>query len=71
MALKAITINDLWHACVAQRKKGNGNKTIVVASDEEGNSFNEIYFTFTDDRETKELCQINSNKDIDKVILLG
>ena len=46
--MKAITIDQLWKACVEERKKGNGKKTILMASDEEGNS----------DRASHQLCRL-------------
>ena len=45
--MKEITINDLWKACVEERKKGNGKKKILVPSDEEGNSYNAMYYLFS------------------------
>lgn len=45
--MKEITINDLWKACVEERKKGNGKKKILVPSDEEGNSYNAMYHLFS------------------------
>ena len=45
--MKAITIDQLWKACVEERKKGNGKKTILVAGDEEGNSFHPMHYLFT------------------------
>ena len=45
--MKEITINDLWKACVKERKKGNGKKKILVPSDEEGNSYNAMYYLFS------------------------
>ena len=37
--MKYITVNELWKACVEERKKGNGKKIILVATDEECNSY--------------------------------
>ena len=52
--MKQITINDLWKACVEERKKGNGKKKILVSSDEEGNSFNPLYYLFTPTKDPNE-----------------
>ena len=45
--MKAITIDQLWKACVEERKKGNGKKTILMSSDEEGNSYQPMHYLFT------------------------
>lgn len=69
--MKAITIDQLWKACVEERKKGNGNKTILVAGDEEGNSFHPMRYLFTPmSNEFKSLVyRYDGNKD--NCIILG
>ena len=69
--MKAITIDQLWKACVEERKKGNGKKTILVASDEEGNSFHPMRYLFTPmSNEFKSLVyRYDGNKD--NCIILG
>jgi len=44
---EAITIDELWALCVAERKKGNGKKKILISSDDEGNSYHQLFFGFT------------------------
>ena len=44
---KVLTIQDLFEACKKEMKKGNGNKHILISSDEEGNWYHELYFLFT------------------------
>lgn len=69
--MKAITIDQLWKACVEERKKGNGKKTILVAGDEEGNSFHPMHYLFTPmSNEFKSLVyRYDGNKD--DCIILG
>ena len=69
--MKAITIDQLWKACVEERKKGNGKKTILVAGDEEGNSFHPMNYLFTPmSNEFKSLVyRYDGNKD--NCIILG
>ena len=69
--MKAITIDQLWKACVEERKKGNGNKTILVAGDEEGNSFHPMRYLLTPmSNEFKSLVhRYDGNKD--NCIILG
>lgn len=45
---KAITVNELVRLCKAQIKKGNGNKKILISSDDEGNEYHELFYDFTD-----------------------
>jgi len=44
---KAYTINDLKKAVDVQISLGNGNKRILVSSDDEGNEYHELLFLFT------------------------
>ena len=69
--MKAITIDQLWKACVEERKKGNGKKTILVAGDEKGNSFHPMRYLFTPmSNEFKSLVyRYDGNKD--NCIILG
>lgn len=45
--MKALTIKDLKRACEEEIRKGNGNKTIMISSDDEGNSYHYLWFAFT------------------------
>ena len=45
--MKALTINDLLKECQKQIKEGNGNKTIMISSDDEGNSYHYLWYSFT------------------------
>lgn len=44
---KVITIDELYKSLVAERKKGNGKKKILLSADDEGNGFHECFFTIT------------------------
>lgn len=69
--MKAITIDQLWKACVEERKKGNGKKKILVADDEEGNSFRPMHYLFTPmSNEFKSLVS-RYDGDKDDCIILG
>jgi len=41
--MKALTLNDLAKWCNTAIKEGHGEKTIIVAGDDEGNYFRCIY----------------------------
>lgn len=45
--MKALTIKDLKKACEEEIRKGNGNKTIMISSDDEGNSYHYLWYAFT------------------------
>lgn len=55
-----MTVKQLLGACQHQIARGNGNKEVFVAKDEEGNEFVPIYYEFTD-----------SKDDIDAYISMG
>lgn len=70
-----MTVYDLLEACQKQIKKGNGNKTILVADDNEGNGFHELGFLFTDDKDFIEdiIDEVydTSETNPDKIVILG
>ena len=45
--MKALTINDLYKECQKEIKKGNGNKTIMISQDDEGNGYHYLWYSFT------------------------
>lgn len=45
--MKALTIKELYDECQKQIAKGNGNKTIMISSDDEGNSYHYLWYSFT------------------------
>lgn len=71
----ALTINDLWKACIEQRKRGNGNKKILISTDDEGNGYHGLFFSFIDTK--NEIEQVRSwgafhdNVATEDVVLLG
>ena len=46
--MKAVTINELAKALQRQIKNGNGNKKILLSSDDYGNQYHEMFFTVTE-----------------------
>lgn len=42
-----ITIAVLKRLCEEQIKNGNGNKKILISSDDEGNGFHELFYAFS------------------------
>lgn len=45
--MNTITINELKKFVDRQVKLGNGNKKILLSSDDEGNEYHEMFFGFT------------------------
>lgn len=45
--MNAITVKDLEQACAKQIKNGNGDKVIMISSDDEGNSYHYLWYLFT------------------------
>lgn len=60
--MKALTIKDLALACAREIKKGNGNKTIMISSDDEGNSYHYLWYAFTDMKTMEESIEICGKK---------
>lgn len=72
--MKQLNIKDLYKICKAEIAKGNGNKKIIVSSDEEGNSFRGLYCGFsTIDLEYKDLYEIieSESTEPESIIILG
>lgn len=46
-----MTVKQLFGACQQQISRGNGNKEVFVAKDEEGNEFVPLYYEFTDSKD--------------------
>ena len=61
--MKALTIKDLYDECQKQIKLGNGNKIIMISSDDEGNSYHYLWYAFTTIEEMEKPIKI-PNKEI-------
>ena len=44
--LKQFTIEDLYRACEAEIKAGNGDKKVLISDDEEYNGFHQLNYGF-------------------------
>ena len=45
---KGITIEQLFHECSKQLKAGNGKRHIMISGDDEGNSYHELFYGFSE-----------------------
>lgn len=62
-----MNVYELLDACKEQIDKGNGDKYIYISQDDEGNSFHQLLYLFTDDEETVDSYGLNP----DDTVLLG
>lgn len=60
--MKPITVKDLMHECVRQVDKGNGNKVIMISSDDEGNSYHYLWYLFTTIEEMEEPIKLKDKE---------
>jgi hypothetical protein len=58
--MKPLTINELYKDCQKQIKKGNGDKVIMISSDDEGNSYHYLWYSFTDMKTMEEPVKLGS-----------
>ena len=75
---KPLTIRQLYNECKAQMLRGNGDKVIMISSDDEGNCYHYLWYSFCDAKEILEDpdCYMGSDFDkdiaeVDDTIILG
>lgn len=67
-----IKVQDLYYMCKKQVEKGNGGKKILISADDEGNSYHELIYEFTEDLEDfKDLIYCVNEEDLKDYIILG
>lgn len=82
MLNRPITISQLKKFCEEQIINGNGNKSIMISSDDEGNNYHYLWFAFTTIEEYEKPIEYNGvkiqcdfewcdQKEKDKIIILG
>lgn len=70
--LKQLTIKDIYIYCKEQIYRGNENKIVMTANDEEGNGFHYMYFGFSSVEEAGAEEYIDENiADKENTIILG
>lgn len=69
----AITVKELLSACRKQVDKGNGDKVVLITSDDEANAYHTLFCLFTDDKEEIESAStlFQDSNDPNDVVLLG
>ena len=67
----AMTVNELLNECKKLKQEGFGDYQIYISSDDEGNDFHALYYSFlTDPEEIKKFLYRRTNNN-DNVVLLG
>lgn len=51
--MKALKVKDLYEIVKHEIDKGNGNKTIMISNDDEGNGYHYLWYAFTDGNEMR------------------
>lgn len=76
--MEQLTVKKLYLLLAQEVQKGNGDRTIVVADDNEGNSFHGLFYGITSDvTDIKEAVEYSNGiydsreKDPNKIVILG
>lgn len=73
--MNGVTIKDLFALISEQMARGNGDKTILISRDDEGNGFHTLFYGFEDDKSTinefSSYGLIECGTDLDSIVLLG
>ena len=70
---KGLTVKELLYYCQIQIARGNGDKHILITTDDEGNAYHTLFYGFQDDPEdiNYALEIEHDNHTADEVVLLG
>lgn len=72
---KGITVAELYKACAELMNKGLGDKCIQISSDDEGNSFHSLFYSFTTIAENVksfvDAGLVPDGLSVDEIVLLG
>ena len=69
-----ITVNELFELCKDQIEEGNGEKHVLISSDDEGNNFHTLFFGFTDEPEEIQYLlefEHDGTHTVDNCVILG
>ena len=73
--MQGITVRELKKLVDEQIKEGNGNKTVLISRDDEGNGFHTLYYGFTDDQADLDMLYteglFDDNNNPKTVVILG
>ena len=60
--MKPITVKQLYKECEKQIKLGNGDKTIMISQDDEGNGYHYLWYSFTTMEQMEEPVEIGNKE---------
>lgn len=70
-----MTVKELYDSLHQEILAGNGDKTILISSDDEGNSYHTLWYTIQSDvdeiRKIKESVGFQGDNNPEEVVLLG
>ena len=69
--MEQMTVKALMEFCKKEIEKGNGDKMIVVADDNEGNGYHGLFYQFTEADDFVDEIYDSQSTDPDKIIVLG
>lgn len=73
--MNGITVDLLYEICKAQKALGNGDKTILVSTDDEGNGYHTLFYGIDSNEETIKMCHdaglFHDDNNVNDVVLLG
>lgn len=73
--MSGITVRELAKACQDMIKRGYGDRTVLIPSDDEGNEYHTLWYSFITNEEEIKMCSeygmFHDNNDPSEVVLLG
>ena len=71
-----MTVNELKYLCEDIINKGYGDHNVVIADDEEGNGYHDLFYPFITDQEIVKSavcwsCNPRAVSDVDHSVILG
>lgn len=73
--MSGITVKTLYELTKKQIKNGNGDKTVLISRDDEGNGFHTLFYGFDDELSTisefHSYGLIECEEALENIVLLG
>ena len=74
--MEQIKLKDLYQACKEQMEAGNGERSLVLSDDNEGNGYHGMFFTLTvitpeNKKDFFGLIGDNSEPNLENIIVVG
>jgi len=60
--MKPLTVKDLYYECQKEMAHGNRDKVIMISSDDEGNSYHYLWYSFTSMEKMEEPIKIGNKE---------